>query len=158
MLNTSGPSFVLQLCPHRAYRESANRRQYHNASNTILQHHFALIAHKKMAQDYMNLMRIKTHTYTHTHPFNGPFPGPPKCAGTRKVKPIWNFLKQETVRGSGISWVICMSAPCSRQTTTPAPHHFVFTGQMPFLPPNQQRQSTEGNLSRIQNSIIISHS
>jgi len=28
--------------------------------------------------------------------------------------------------------------------TSPAPHHSVFTGQMPFLPPNQQRQSTEG--------------
>ena len=37
-----------------------------------------------------------------------------------------------------------MSAPCSRQTTTPAPHHSVFTGRMPLLPPNQQRQSTEG--------------
>ena len=157
MLNTSGLSFVLQLCPHRAYRESANRRQYHNASNTILQHHFALIAHKKMAQDLHESHKNK-NTHIHTHPFNGPFPGPPKCAGTRKVKPIWILLKQETVRGSGISWVICMSAPCSRQTTTPAPHHFVFTGQMPFLPPNQQRQSTEGKLTRIQNSIIISHS
>jgi len=29
------------------------------------------------------------------------------------------------------------------QTTTPATHHSVFTGRMPFLPPNQQRQSTE---------------
>jgi len=27
-------------------------------------------------------------------------------------------------------------APCSRQTTMPAPHHSVFTGRMPFLPPN----------------------
>ena len=27
----------------------------------------------------------------------------------------------------------------------PAPHHPVFTGRMPFLLPNQQRQSTEGN-------------
>jgi len=26
----------------------------------------------------------------------------------------------------------------------PAPHHSVFTGQMPFLLPNQQHQSTEG--------------
>ena len=26
----------------------------------------------------------------------------------------------------------------------PAPHHSVFTGRMFFLPPNQQRQSTEG--------------
>jgi len=26
----------------------------------------------------------------------------------------------------------------------PEPHRSVFTGRMPFLPPNQQRQSTEG--------------
>ena len=37
------------------------------------------------------------------HPFNGPFPGLPGSAGTRKVKPIWILLKQETVSGSGIS-------------------------------------------------------
>ena len=49
--------------------------------------------------------------------------------------------------GSGISWAICKSAPRSRQITTPAPNHSVFTGRMPFLPPNQQRQSTEGNNS-----------
>jgi len=29
--------------------------------------------------------------------------------------------------------------------TTPIPHHSFFTDWMPFLPPNQQRQSTEGN-------------
>ena len=46
--------------------------------------------------------------------------------------------------GSGISWAICKPAPRSRQTTTPTPHHSFFTGRMPFLPPNQQRQSTEG--------------
>ena len=46
--------------------------------------------------------------------------------------------------GSGISWAICKSASRSRQITTPVPHHSVFTGRMPFLPPNQQRRSTEG--------------
>jgi len=50
----------------------------------------------------------------------------PGWAGTRKVKPIWTLLKQETVSGSGISWAICMSAPRSRQITTPAPHRSVF--------------------------------
>ena len=45
---------------------------------------------------------------------------------------------------SGISWAICKSAPRSRQTITLTPHHSFFTGRMPFLPPNQQRQSTEG--------------
>jgi len=63
---------------------------------------------------------------THTHPFNGPFPGLPRWASTRKVTPIWILQKQETVSGSGISWAICKSAPYSRQTTTPAPHHSVF--------------------------------
>jgi len=63
---------------------------------------------------------------THTHPFNGPFLGLRRRAGTRKVKPIWILLKQETVSGSGISWAVCTSAPRSRQITMPAPHHSVF--------------------------------
>ena len=38
-----------------------------------------------------------------------------------------------------------MQVCTSLQTdNTPAPHHSVFTGRMPFLPPDQQRQSTEG--------------
>jgi len=65
------------------------------------------------------------HTHTHTH-LTALFPGLPRWAGTRKVKPIWILLKQETMSGSGISWAICKLAPCSRQTTTPAPHHSVF--------------------------------
>jgi len=54
--------------------------------------------------------------------------GLPRWAGTKKVKPIWILLRQETVSGtgSGISWTICKSAPRSRQITTPAPHHSVF--------------------------------
>ena len=88
------------------------------------------------------------YTNTHTH-LMALCPGLPKWAGTRKVKPIWILLKQETVSGSGIRWAICKSAPLSRQKTTPAPHHSVFTGRMPLLPPNQQRQSTEGtNVNR----------
>jgi len=42
------------------------------------------------------------------------------------------------------------------QITTPVPHHSVFSffkGRMPFLPPNQQRQSTEGKIK--QNHIIL---
>ena len=85
----------------------------------------------------------RTHAHTHTHTFNGLCPGLPMWAGTRKVKPIWILLKQETVSGRDISCAICKSAPRSRQITTPSPHHSVFTGRMPFLPPNQQRQSTE---------------
>jgi len=53
-------------------------------------------------------------------------PGLPGSASTRKVKPIWILLQQETLSGSGISWVICKSALRSRQTATPAPHHSSF--------------------------------
>jgi len=56
-------------------------------------------------------------------------------------------MKQAMMGGSGISWTICKSsAPHSRQITMPVPCHSVFTGQMPFLPSNQQHQSTEGTV------------
>ena len=72
------------------------------------------------------------------------FPGLPGLAGTRKVKPIWILLKQETVSGSGISWAICKSAPRSRQITMPEPQHSVLY-RPDALPAAQPSQSTEGN-------------
>jgi len=92
------------------------------------------------------LFPVQTAYCIHTHTrLTALLLGLPGWVGTRKPKPNWILLKQETVSGSGISWAICKSAPCSRQITTPAPHHSVFfTGRMPFLLPNQQRQSTEG--------------
>ena len=38
----------------------------------------------------------------------------------------------------------------------PVPHHSVFTGRMPFLPPNEQRQSTEGIIKTLhRNDTVI---
>ena len=68
------------------------------------------------------LIWLLTTSHTHTR-LTALFPGLPGWAGTRKVKPIWTLLEQETVSGSGISWAICKSASHSRQITTPAPHH-----------------------------------
>jgi len=62
---------------------------------------------------------------------------------TRKVKTNLDLLEQEMVSGNGICWVICKSAPHPRQPRQHPTTQF-FTGRMPFLPPNQQRQSTEG--------------
>jgi len=87
-------------------------------------------------------------SHTHTQPFYVPLgfcPGLPRWAGTRKVKPVWIYWSKR-VSGSGISWAICKSVPWPRHMTTPASHHF-FTGQMPFLLPNQQRQSTGWHIS-----------
>jgi len=51
-----------------------------------------------------HLSDVATHTHTR---LTALCPGLPGWAGTRKVKPIWILLKQETVSGSGISWDIC---------------------------------------------------
>ena len=88
------------------------------------------------------------HTHSHTHPFNGPLSRTTRVSRYQKGKPIWILLNQETVSGSGISWTICKSALRSRQIDNHAstPPLSFFTGRMPFLPPNQQRQSTEGKI------------
>ena len=88
------------------------------------------------------------YTHTHTH-LTALCPGLPRWAATTKVKPIWILLEQETVSGIGISWAVCKPATRSRQITTPAPTTQFFTGRMPFLPPNQQCQSTEGTKSQL---------
>ena len=77
-----------------------------------------------------------THTHTQTRVM-ALFPGLPGWA--RKVKPIWILLKQETVSGSGIIYTLLQTD----NNTSTSPLKF-FTGRMPFLPPNQQRQSTDG--------------
>jgi len=70
---------------------------------------------------------------------------------TSKCKTNLDLLEQEIVSGSGICWAICKSAPHPRQPCQHPTTQF-FTGRMPFLPPNQQRQSTEGknNCSKCQ--------
>jgi len=99
-----------------------------------------------------------THAHTHTHTHTSLMAlwlGLPGWAGTRKVKPIWILLKQETMSGSSISWAICKSAPCSRQTTTPAPHHSVFyrSDALPAAKPTSSKHWRQSH-NLIKNSIF----
>ena len=100
----------------------------------------SMLIHHYYQHMFIEQKVVKHNSYRHTHPFNGPLSGTTTWTGTKKVKPIWISLKQETVSGSGISWAICKSAPHSEEITMPATHHRL---------PNQQRQSTEGNSYRI---------
>jgi len=88
---------------------------------------------------------VELHTHTHTR-LTALCLGLPGWAGTRKIKPIWILLKQETVSGS-VHMQVCTSLQTDNHASTP-PLIF-FTGRMPFLPPNQQCQSTEGKSSSI---------
>jgi len=92
---------------------------------------------------------IKTHTHTHTTVLllfwnlSGTTRVSRYQKGkTRKVKTNLDLLEQEIVSGSDICWAICKFAPHPRQPHQHPTTQF-FAGWMPFLPPNQQRQSTE---------------
>jgi len=89
---------------------------------------------------------------THTHPFNGPFSGTTRVGWYQKGKTNLDFTEG---RESEWQWhqlgymQVCTSLLTDNHAST-SPLSF-FTGRMPFLPPNQQRQSTEGTeVSRIQ--------
>jgi len=80
---------------------------------------------------------------THTHPFNGPFSGTPRVSRYQKGKTNLDFTE---ARDSEWQWhqlghmQVCTSIQADNHASTP-PLSF-FTGRMPFLQPNQQRQST----------------
>jgi len=81
------------------------------------------------------------------HPFNGPLSGTTRVSRYQKGKTHVDFTE---ARDSEWQWhqlghmQVCTSLQSDNHASTP-PLKF-FTGRMPFLPPNQQRQSTEGNL------------
>jgi len=71
------------------------------------------------------LVIIGWNRHTHTR-LTALFPGLPGWVGTRKVKPIWILLKQETVSGGGISWAYASLHLAPDRITMPAPHLSVF--------------------------------
>ena len=120
-------SFVLITLTQRIWRTAiwSNRSgNWHNCITTYFSPHRTM----KPSAHYTHT-RTHTHAHTHTHTharLMALYPGLPRWAGTRKVKPVWISLKQEIVSGSGIVRDICKSAPRSRQVTTPAPRRSVF--------------------------------
>jgi len=94
--------------------------------------------------------------HTHTHPFNGPFSGTARVSRYQKGKTNLNFIE---ARDSEWQWhqlghmQICTSLQTDNHASNPP---LSFTGQMPFLPPNQQHQSTEGIKHSINQSLFVS--
>ena len=87
---------------------------------------------------------IVFHIYI--HPFNGPLSGTTQVSWYQKGKTNLDFTE---ARDSEWQWnplghmQVCTSLQADNHTSTPLLSFF--TGRMPFLPPNQQCQSTEGN-------------
>jgi len=78
------------------------------------------------------------------HPFNGLFSWTTWVSRHQKGKPLWILLQQEMM---GWQWHQLDHICTSLQTDNHASSSLLsLTGQMPCLPPNQQRRSTEGRL------------
>ena len=94
------------------------------------------------------------YNHTHTHPFNGPLSDTTRVSWYKKGKTYLDFTE---ARGSEWQWhqLGHMQICTSLQTDNHASTQF-FTSRMPFLPPNQQHQSTEGNHLAIQSHHEIS--
>ena len=112
-------------CVTAGFRRHTHKMKMHVRKKTINQLH--IYTGKRWWNTHDSDMPNEQVPHPHTHTrLTALCPGLPRWASTRKVKPIWILLKQETVSGSGISWAIYKSAPCSRQITMPAPHRSVF--------------------------------
>ena len=91
---------------------------------------------------------LATHTHTHTHPFNGPLSGTAQVNRYQKGKTNLDFTgarDSEWQRHQLGHMQVCNSLQTNNHASTSLLKFF--TGRMPFLPPNQQCQSTEGNPS-----------
>ena len=94
---------------------------------------------------------------THTHPFNDHFSGTTRVSRYQKGNTNLDFSE---ARDSELQChqLGCMQVCTSHQRHDHATTQF-FTGWMPFLSPNQQRQSTEGTeagICRLQSYINFS--
>ena len=79
------------------------------------------------------------------HPFNGLFSTTVWVSRYQKGKTSPDLYEARGDGFLGCSGIICKQcAPRSRQVTTLTLHRSICTGQMLFLPPNQQCRSTEG--------------
>jgi len=95
------------------------------------------------------------HNHTHTHPFNGPLSGTTRVSRYQKGETNLNFTE---TRDSEWQWhQLGHMQVCTLQTDnhTSTPPLKFFTGWMPFLPPNQQCQSTEGEKENTITTLVL---
>jgi len=92
--------------------------------------------------DKVSLVHCKGSGWCYTHNrFTALFWGPPGWAGARRE--LLDFMVQERLTDANTP-TIRLGATPSGLTSAHLHHPPFFTGRMPFLPPNQQCESTEG--------------
>jgi len=95
---------------------------------------------------------VNQHTQTHTHPFNGPFFGTTQVSRYQKGKTNLDFTE---ARDSEWQWHQQGHVQTHTDDHASTPQLKFFTGQMPFLSPNQQRQSTVSESTVMQTGDLV---
>jgi len=100
-----------------------------------------------LGNEHGKTLPLPLHTHTN---LTAIFLGLPRWAGTKNVKPIWILLKQKR---QWVAVAVASAGPYASLHLAPdrQPHQqpttLFFYRPVPCLPPNQQRQSTEGNIN-----------
>jgi len=89
----------------------------------------------------MTHTHARARAHAHTHTFNGPLSRTTRASRYQKGKTNLDFTEARNSKWLG-HMQVCTSLQTDNHASTP-PLSF-FTGWIPFLPPNQQCQSTEG--------------
>jgi len=105
------------------------------------------LTHRGAAPDGGRSLISTNSLLSHAQPFNGPFlrdyPGEPVPERKNQSGFYWSKRQRVAVASTG-TYASLHLAPGRQPRQHPTTQFF--TGRMPFLPPNQQRQSTEGTL------------
>ena len=102
--------------------------------------HFLIRSAQLVRKTLKNVMTYHT-ARTHTYPFNGPFSGTTRVGRYQKGKANLDFteVKDKSVAVASAGPYASLHLAPDRQQRKHLTTQF-FTGRMPFLPPNQQRQ------------------
>ena len=96
---------------------------------------------------YVALLRVR---HTHTHLFNGPLSRTTQVSRYQKGKTNLDFTEARDSEWHQLDHMqVCTSIQADNHASTPLLSFF--TDSMPFLPPNQQCQSTEGSFFESEN-------
>ena len=143
-LNNNGS--VRRQDDHTLYTDASPHYHYHCQqwlSISILEANVTNMTRMSLITHYKTV-HFDQHTHTHSR-LTALFPGLSGWASTKKVNQSgFHWSKRQWVAVASAGPQVCTSLHTDNHASTP-PLSF-FTGRMPFLPPNQQRQSTEGNL------------
>ena len=154
-ITTSPWNLAHAACADTQPTASSQRHQHEAETSTVVLYQCRPtlgVLHQQLTRRAPHRHQQGSHTATsflllllYTHTFNGPFSGTNQVSRYQKGKTNLDYTE---AGDSEWQWhqlghmQVCILLQTDNHASTP-PLSF-FTGRMPFLPPNQQRQSTEG--------------